>query len=548
MAVNPVNGAFSLTVNPQIGANTLEFEATDELGTDELRVQAYHYSSAYTNPTPAGAGNVNPGLGIYLGQTSIDDKMAPPPTDLAAIFKGVLDGFDLGSFFDANTVLASQAGFDIYLRSLGFAGSTVALDAIDGGLRVRASLNNISGTLRFDCTTFGCQLLGGDSNGGLTISSIVITADLLLSVTPQNTLQVSVVNATTQINNLDIFSNNGWTNFLLSIIEPIIRGGLVSDLETELNNQLSNVLGPLLADGLGALAFNQVFSLPRLDGNPPPIDIALESDFSSTDFQDATPGPQGGAFGLRAWATAASRGTPNANPFNANLGVPMRVGCGAAGQSMVIPKAAPLEIVFADDTINQILRAAWWGGLLQFPVDPSLLASVDLAQYGVSDLVLDVSGYLPPVASDCVNGQLRLYVGDMRIDASLKLFGQPIDAIVYVAFDAPISLAANPTTGDIEIIIQAIENVKLEVNVTNEPALGAEPALASLLESQLVPALGGLLGNGTPLASFPLPEIDLSASLGQPAGTSLIKIVPLTTPGLPSSRQSGNTVIFGRLQ
>ncbi len=547
VAVNPVNGSFSLVVVPDVGGNTLEFVAVDELGTEDARVQGYHYSSAYTLATPQGGGNVNPGLGIYLGQTSIDDKLAPPPTDLAAIFKGVLDGFDLSSFFDPNTPIARQAGFDIYVTSLNFAGSTVALDAIDGGLHIRASLNTITGGLFFDCTTLTCFFLGGDSTGSLTISSIVIDADLLMSVTAANTLEVSVINAATSVNNLDIRSNNGWTNFLLTIIKPIIRGGIVSDLETELNSQLSTVLGPLLADGLGALAFNQVFSLPRLDGSPPAIDIALESDFSTTDFQDANPGPQGGAFGLRAWATAANRGTPNTGVFNGNLGVPMRVGCGA-GQQLVIPKAAPLEIVFADDTINQILRAAWWGGLLQFPVDPSLLGNVDLAQYGVTNLDLDVSGYLPPVASDCANGELRLYIADLRIDTTLDLFGQPVTAIVYVAFDAPITLAANPATGDIEIVIQAIENVQLEVNVTNEAALGVEPALASLLETQLVPALGGLLGNGTPLAAFPLPEIDLSASLGQPPNTSLIKIVPITNGTLPNTRQSGNTVIYGRLQ
>lgn len=541
------NGTFSHTLIPEVGGNTLEVTATDALGTEEYRVQAYHYSSTFTNPTPTGLGNVNPGLGIYLAQQSIDDKQAPPPTDLAAIFKGVLDGFDLGSFFDPNTIIASSSGFNIYVTSLNFAGSTVVLDAIDGGLFVRASLNQITGGLRFDCTTWTCALLGGDSTGSLSISSIVITANLLITVNPDNTLAVTVANPATSVNNLDIRSNNGWTNFLLSIIEPFIRGGIVADLESSLNDQLSTVLGPLLEDGLGALAFNQVFSLPRLDGSPPAIDIALESDFSFSDFQDATPGPQGGAFGLRAWATATTRGTPDANPFNANLGVPMRNGCGA-GQQMVIPKAAPLEIVFADDTINQILRAAWWGGLLQFPVDPALLGNVDLAQYGVTNLIMDVSGYLPPVASDCVDGELRLYIGDLRIDASLDLFGQPVEAVVYVAFDAPISLAANPLTGDIEIVIQAIENVKLEVNVTNEAALGVEPALASLLETQLVPALGGLLGNGTPLASFPLPEIDLSSSLGQPAGTSLIKIVPINDPALPDSRQNGNTVIYGRLQ
>ena len=68
---------------------------------------------------------------------------------------------------------------------------------------------------------------------------------------------------------------------------------------------------------------------------------------------------------------------PAGVPFDANLGVPGRIDCGVAPpQQMVIPRQAPVEIVFPDDTLNQILRAARWGGLLEFPVDASLLVEM----------------------------------------------------------------------------------------------------------------------------------------------------------------------------
>lgn len=548
VSVDP-SGAFSVDVTPSVGSNVLVFEATDALGTEVNRVQGYHWSPSYTQPVSGASpsGTVSPGLGIYLDQDSIDDKQAPPPTDLAAIFEGVLAGFDLSGFFDPSEALAEVDPYEVFLTSLSFNDVSVELDAINGGLSVSAGLLDIEGDLFFDCVggAVVCFFAGGDSTGGLTIDSITIEADLIFSISASNTLEVDVQNAQTTVSNLDIFSDNGWTNFLIGLFTGDLEDE-IADIEAELNTQLATVLAPLLEDGLGALAFNQVFDLPRLDGSPQGISVNLESDFLDTDFRGASPGPQGGSFDLRAWSTADTRGVPAGSPYDDNSGVPMREGCGAASQELVIPRAAPLEIVFADDTINQILRAAWWGGLLEFPVDASLLGDVDLSQFGVSNLDLDVSGLLPPIATDCVAGDLTLYVADLEITASLDLFGQPLDAVVYVAFEAPITLGANGS--DIEIVIQSIENVELEVNVVQESMLSAKGALESLLRTELVPALGGLLGDGSPLASFPLPEIDLSASLGQPPGTSVIAIQPLTSGTLPPARQSGNTVIYGRLQ
>lgn len=555
VAVDPATGAFSYDMSARIGSNTMLIEAVDTLGTTDRVVQSYHWSTAYTLPTgQPGVGAVDPGLGIWLDQVTVDDGLPPPPTDLAEIFRGVLAGLDLNTFIDPRypaagaQPIASTTGYDIYVTALRKTGATTTLSAVDGGLHVTASLAGVNGDLFFDCTTWACVLAGGDSSGSLDINSVVIDSDLLISALPDHTLQVDVVNTTTTVNGLDVGSNNGWTNFLVSIIFPIVRDGIVTDIENDLNSKITSVLGPMVADGLSALAINQTFELPRLDGSTPPVSVNLASDFSFTTFQGATPGPPGGAIGLRAWASAVTRGVAAGSPFDDNDGVPMRVGCGTPPQALVFPRAAPLEIVFPDDTMNQILRGAWWGGLLEFPIDPASLGGLDLTAYSVTNLQMVVSGWLPPLASDCnPTGDLRLYVADLRIDMSMELVGLPLDAVVWVAFEAPIRLGASAATGQIEIVVSSVENVQVEAHVVQESMLAVQPVLLSLLEAQLVPALGSLLGGGKPLAGFPLPEMDLSAALGQPAGTSVVRIEPLSTPPAPE-RQGGNTIIYGSLK
>ncbi len=563
VAVNPTTGAFTYNMISHVGSNVIVLEAQDALGSTDKVVQSFHWSTDYTQPTGAPAsGVVDPGLGIWLGQQSLDDGQPPPPTDLAFIIQGVLDNFDLGGLLPnpvATNLDGGAAGtYNVYLENLQWEPTSVSLDAIDGGLHITATIPNLTADLRAvkTCTwrwydPFDC-VGPGTITGDITIDYITMDADIFLSVAADHTLVATVANTNVSIAEPDVNIDG----ILAFIIEPIIQdqvAGFVPELEAQFEGQLSSVVGPLLEDGLGALAFNQTFDLPRLDGSTPGISVALASDFSSVDFHDGlapptpTP-PQGGAFLLRAWANAVTPGLPSTPPFTTNLGVPMRVACGAGTQQMIIPRVAPVEIVFPDDTMNQILRGAWSGGLLQFPVDPALLAGVDLASYGVTNLTIDVSGWLPPIASDCgADGILRLYIGDMQLTASMDLFGQPLDAVIWVSFDAPITLGANATSGEIEIVVSAVENVEIEVNVQQEQMLSAGPVLASLLETQLVPALGGLLGGGAPLASFPLPEMDLSASLGQPPGTSVIAIQPLAmTPAPP--RQAGNTIIYGSLR
>lgn len=532
----PPNGIFSVEVPVQVGGNTLVMKATDALGTPRQRVQAFLWSDGYLKPTEPLTDAVAPGLGIWFSQNAIDDgDTSLPPNDLATIFKLVLDQFDISALLGGGSgPIANQGGFKIYLDTLTYGGTSIDLQAVDGGLSINASINSIDGKLIFDCTNFLCQLAGGDSSGGLTVDSVSINALILLSATADGQLDVQLTDVSTQFDGINIYSNNGWTNFLLSIIEGAIIGGVVGDLQNELNGQLNDLLAPLLGEALGALAFNLALDLPKLDGSGE-IAIALATNFQAADFQDADPGPQGGALTQKAGAY-----TDATEPPYVNFGIPKRSGCGLAPQTLAIPKQGALELVLSDDLLNHILYAAWRGGLLEFDVPTSLLGDFDLTQFGISDLDLTLSGLLAPTASDCgPDGQLLVHIGDARIDASLSLFGQPLTLVVWASFSAALELTA--TDGSLGINITGISNLDTEVNVDQDSLIGSETVIKQLIEEQLVGGLLELLGGGA-LGTIPLPAIDLSSAVGLAPGSAVIAISPQSV-----TRVDGNSVVQATL-
>ena len=538
VTVNP-DGSFSHEIAPTYGGNTLVFATEDDAGNTRARVQSFLFSSEYRLPTTAKEGMAPLGLGIYLDQEALDDLDPNDGNDdLATIVKLAVANLDLSTLFDANAPIATEAGYKIYLTDLNAGSTSANLDAIDGGIRLYTSLNDIIGTLFFDCTEFGCELSGGDSTGGLTIDFVSVQADLNISANDSGGLDVEVSNVSTNISNLNLFSNNIWTNFLLSIIEPFIIGGVVADLESLLNNSVADLLGPLLADGFAALAIQTSLDLPNLGDPEASITVDLVTDFAATDFHDGvtppspTP-PRGGAFIERGGGYTATLVTPYEN-----LGIPDRAGCGLAPQSMDLTRSATLEIGLADDLLNQILFAGWRGGLLEFPVGPELLGDVDFTLLGITDLNLALSGMLAPTASDCNDqGQLLAHLGDLRIDGSMQLQGKPLTFVAYVSCELVLEVGASET--GIALDVTGVDTIDSELTINEPEQIEAETLLKSVLQNALVDALVGALQGGG-LGSIPLPEIDLSGPLGLPAGTALIQISPESV-----TRVNGTTIVGG---
>jgi len=531
------DGGFSIDVEPTVGGNTLVFETTDSNGFARKRVQSFLWSTKFRKPTAPVSGISPQGIMISLDQEVIDDgDHGLPADDLASIMQLAIDNFDISQFLGGGAPVVQQAGYDVYLEALNFEEMGLQLLGNDGGLRLIATVNGVEGDLFYDCTSALCFAAGGDSTGGLTIDSVGVSADLQLNISPSHDLDIDIVNVQTVIDpdGVDVYSDNSWTNFLLSVVELFIIEDLAAQISDQLNSQVYGTLSPLLSEGLQGLNFSTTIDFPML-GSEDTIGVDLITDWSATDFHDgdAPPDPsppQGGVIYLRGGGY-----TDVEQPPYDNLGIPDRAGCGT-GEPLDMPRQAPLEIGLSDDMLNQLLYAAWAGRLLDFPLPQEEGAGGGLYE----DLVVDISGLLAPTANDCnEEGRLIAHIGDLRIDASLVLQGKPINFVAFTSLAVAVEISV--VDSEISIAIPSIEWMETDLTVEQDESIMAEELLIGAVEAQLEGQLIDALGTGG-FGGIALPDIDLSETLGLPPGTAQVTI---GVNGV--SHVEGVTVIEGQL-
>jgi len=188
-------------------------------------------------------------------------------------------------------------------------------------------------------------------------------------------------------------------------------------------------------------------------------------------------------------------------------------------------------------------------------ITPADLADVDLSQYGVSDLFVTLDFYLPPILTDCSTpGNLQVQVGDLYVVADLKFNGIPLKIGVFVYAAASAALAAMPNAqggNDVSVTVLGLDLLELEfVSIESCPTPGApcedmsamKDGLEALIKDVLLPPL---LEDyiGKPLATFPIPTIDLAT------------LDPSLPPGIELKfaverlyREEGFTVATGHLE
>ena len=521
------DGKFAYNVAAKPGGNSLIMDAQDKLGSKKRRVQSYLWSKVYFKPDPkvAESGLVDPGLAFWLSQQVIDDgDHSLPPNDLATIFEIYLQALDISALLP--NPLYSGSGFTVTSTKLTYDPAKVTLkSAANNILKLNAKISNAVAGLDAKGP------LGLKSSGKLKIASIDIVSDVQLSVNKTtHKLVVTPITSTATLNGVTISNFSGIFGFLINLLGPVIVGALKPPLEKSINDALAGQIGPALSSALNALALNTTFSISKLDGSGDKVTLNLVTDFS--DVQGDVPGI---AFLERGRVTSTK-----ATPYD-NLGVPGRIACNKGVQTLVVLKQSPLELVIADDAFNELLHGTWYGGLFEFPVPASMLGNVDLSTYGVSDLTMKVSAMLAPTMDDCnAAGELNAHIGDFKIDAKLKLFGQPMDVILYATFVAGIEIKA--TGQAIGISLTAVKSQAIQVDVLQDNMVSSEGVLEKLVADQLIGNLVAKLG-GDALGSFPLPAIDLSKALPSlPPGTG-IAINPQKV-----TRKDGNSIVGGTLK
>ena len=519
------DGSFSHDITALTGGNTLVLEAEDVFEVGRRRVQSFLWSTSYLLPTEPDEGIVDQGLGLYLDQETLDDgDRTPPIDDVASLLAVAVETIDISQFVPA-TPIYSGGGYNVYVTDVDYTSTDVQLTSIEGALHLVASLEGIQGDLLFDCVNAACFNL--DQTGGFTATRISADTDLDVYANASHQLVADPVNPQTAIVDFDVTVDNAVVNFLVSLIEPFILNGIVADIEAELTTTIDTLLGPALTEAFTGLAPNSTLNFPDIADAASPIEVALVTDFRSTDWDDG-----GGVIVLRAGGYPAVIEAPYRN-----LGIPERADCGDGPSEVSLPRDGALEIGLTDDMLNELLNGAWRGGLLEFDMPDELLGPDSRL---ISDLQIHISGMLAPTASDCAqDGVVRAHLGDVRIDGSLLLNGNPVDFVAYSSLVASLEFSVIPN--GIAITIGDVEQIETELTVMQDGQLDAEKVLRPALESQLVDGLIGAISEGG-LGEIVLPEIDLSATLGLPAGSAVIQIQTES-----ADRDPGTTVITGRL-
>lgn len=522
------DGSFAHAVLPVTGGNTLKIEAEDSFGTARTIVQSFHWSLEYVSEAEPQNGFADPGMGIFLSQEVLDDgDHSLPADDLATVIELAFAGYDVSALIPTDQpVVEDTQGYDVYLKNPTHDSPKASLEAINGGMLLAVEIAN----LKADLEAQGINWWNPDLNGSLNVSMLSITATTEIFVNEDHELEVVLIHTDAEISGANV-NINSWLAFIL---EPIINGILddvLGDLEEEIATEMESQIGPMIADTLGTLAISQSFSIPSLDpSGGDGIELNLSTDFSDTDFAS-----DGGAIILRTNITGES------TLEHSKLGALARAGCGSDDQVLLVPRASPLEVILADDTMNLLLFRAWEGGMLSFDVPPEMIGEADLTAYGISDLILTVDGLQAPVISDCYeDGALRIHLGDLDVAASMTLLGSPLDVQIYMSLLAGFQL--NVVDDAITFGLTEVDELDLEVTAVQDAFISSEALIADLVAENLIPALLDGLG-GDALGGIPLPSVDLSGAMnGIPPGTVIAVAVDTV------EHTSGNTIVSGDLQ
>ncbi|MBM4345166.1 MAG: hypothetical protein FJ100_17485 [Deltaproteobacteria bacterium] len=529
------DGSYAYVLSSVQGMNVILWEALDEHDNKSSGVQTYYYSTKwYPNDTtkPAEA-HVTSGIGFWMSQDTID--AGPPhnhtnPKDLASVAEIVIGTMDLKSLVGGAPIAVNQGINGVFtvetvdIKSVTFGDKGInggypelGFTVITGGMHIKAKIHNLNIVLRMNVKTFGAA---GWQEFLATSDWVNIETDLMLALDPKTKkVTSSLKNTKIKIQDFKVKlgANSlpnpldklvaGAVNLLLDIVQNLLGGAITGLIEQVLQDQIQKQLGAALGKAFENLALNTELPLKPFIGKGEEVKVKLNSALGLLTFKAG----EGVLAGLDGSMTAPKK---VAHEVLGSIG---RAGC-------LMPKAKDifnpslkyaLEVGLADDFVNQLLHALWNGGLLQMSIGAEALGSVDLSTYGVSDLSIKTDFLLQPMINTCLakDGSLKLQVGDLKLNAKLKLGETPIDLWMYVTLQATAELKAvdNPTTKQKEIgfALKGIEIIEMEITEINAEAKGLKGVFVMLIKTLMVPKL--LEGLGSGLGGFPLPELDLSA-------------------------------------
>ncbi len=539
------DGTFTFLMNPVQGLNMIDAQVTNGAGMSSRVRQSYYFSFVYypidaSNPEK---GMVHNSVRAFLGRDFFDDGDHDPthPDDLATILETFISKLNINALIPSP--IAESGPYKVYLSNVTFGKPRLQIGLYDGGMRLYVVLPN----LHLDVKLKGeCNFIIDwcpDFSGDVSVSQITVTADVLLWTGSDKKVHAQMQSADVGLSGIDV-DIDGIVGWLFGWLIDILVDQFTSDIEKAFEQQMGDLINNTLEDLFSKFELNETIEIPPLLGNNPAAITIL------TRPQDLTVKTDGMRISMEGTLTA---------PKGVNrdvLGSISRANClTMKPPTFDLPHQSEIEFGAFDDLLNEGLFSVWWSGAINVTITPEDLGDVDLSQYGVSDLFVTLDFYLPPILTDChTPGNLQVQVGDLYVVADLKFNGIPLKIGVFVYAAASVRLEAVPNAeggNDVAITVLGLDLFELEfVSIESCQTPGApcedmsamKDGLEALIKEVLLPPLlEDVIGK--PLASFPIPTIDLATlDPSLPPGIELTFVVE------DLYREEGFTVATGHLE
>jgi len=580
-----VEGDFAFAVMASHGLNSLDIGACDGFGNCSKVVQSFLYSSGFVDYATEQIEEVmlEQSALVFLGQKFLDDGEHDKQEidDVATLVEMLLDSFELGlvggdwpvvdtAFPNIVNLGLNVSGIDftltgdlelvVHVLDVSFAEPAASFGARDGGVDMAISFlgpPEDPGILVQLNVEIGFKLwvestLGGDKLFSAAIEPAVevltsigietLLVEVLLDIgkNPDEELTVkmadlNVAPAGIHVEPLqDLKLDPGEVSFdgqqvydlpvvylgqlvggiddILSshIIDPVLNfviPGLLDLLEPIIEQQVTTLLQNLL----GQFELEVPLPIPQLPGSDKAVAATFKTRLSSVKFTAA-----GGELGLAA-GFMAPKGTDKEV-----LGSILRSGCLSDDYgALEFDVMKEMEFAAHLDMLNEFFFVLWWTGCFQLELEEVDLAEVDLSSIGITDLAVATDFWLPPILDDCsATGSIEVQVGDLLVTMSFELMGAPITVTAFVTAKLDAVLAGKGSQLGLQIL--AATDIGTQVmDVDGDIGfLGSVLQFEDLVEGILVPTIIESVSNEA-LASFPLPEVDLSALVpGIPLGST----------------------------
>lgn len=493
-------GNFSVTVTPHFGLNHLVVEASDgynrQASTAELDVLWAPTFLPGEPTTDEAAVTMPDGLVLRLGQTFVDDRIAPATSlegatlteDLADILTLLLRNIDLQSLIQNPVLDSTDVSLNITRASLG--DPKLRIDITDEGMELFLRSDDLIVETAGQLTLVDQTL---NLTGSVNASVAILAKIKLTKPDADQPFKVEIEQLGVAIEDADSYFMDAQANAIFKLAQSALRANIEAVLVSALEASFLDAVPELLEGALNSLESGlamQSFPLDTGLGAPIQIDFRGKVEELALSKLDAMT--------LRLSARLAAQTSPMIDSKGVAL-----MSEGIAVGAVPFFESSRIQIGLRLAMLNGLLHGLWRGGLLN--LDVSQLLPDGLTNFVQSAVI---TGKLPPLLAPPRSGEdfdLILSLGQLELEAD---FGAD-----KVKYGVAMSAGLNASVVNNQLLVTIADKPEIRTwiieSTTARPRLNADQ-LKALLLSQVWPQLTDAIGQGLMLN---LPVLDLS-SLG----------------------------------